>query len=497
MQAGGRPPLTLQDPTPPGPRATVRGLGSLAVRNTALVLSARVASRLLALVTVIATGNHLGDVHYGEFQTVVNYTALVAVLVDLGFNTLYVREGARFPAEISRYLNNVISSKAILAVAGLAVLGLALRLQGLGALLAAGFALMVLTTYSNLLRNTLYALQNLTYEAIAIVLEAVVLLSLVVAGIRTRQGVAYFLWAYAASYGFSCCYFLSVLSLRRMVTFAPRLEWSLVRQWFWTGLPFALTFVITTIYFKIDQPLLWALRPHAEAGWYGFAYKPFESLLFVPQSMLAVVFPVMAVYHHQAKERLRPTLELFFKALVLLGWPLTVGTFVLAHGLNGALHLYPKSEPALRILALGIVFMFASNTFIAALNAIDRQVLFTWAAAASMVVNVGLNLVLIPIYGYIGASWATVATEVVLLVTAYLLVGRELYRAPLHRLAWKPILAGLAMGAVIWPLREAHGWELAPVVVLGAAIYIGAALLLRVLEPPELALARGALRRTA
>ena len=475
------------EPAPAGPR--IQGLGSLAVRNTVLVLSARVASRLLALVTVIATGNHLGDVRYGEFQTVVNYTALVAVLVDLGFNTLYVREGARHPGELSRYLNNVMSSKALLAVVGFVVLGLALRLQGLGGLLAA-------TTYSNLLRNTLYALQNLTYEAVAIVLEALVLLGLVILGIRARQGVVYFLWAYAASYGFSCVYFSIVLTARRMVTFGVRLEWPLIRRWFWTGLPFALTFVITTIYFKIDQPLLWALRPHAEAGWYGFAYKPFESLLFVPQSMLAVVFPVMSVYFHQAKERLLPTIDLFFKALVLLGWPLTVGTFVLAHGLNGVLHLYPQSEPALRILALGIVFMFASNTFTAALNAIDRQVLFTWAAAASMVVNVALNVALIPFFGYLGASWATVVTEVVLLSGSYLLVARELYRAPLHRLAWKPVAAGLVMGAVLWPFHETSGWLVLPIIVLGAAAYAGAALLLRVLEPPELALARAAFRRS-
>jgi len=477
------------------PRSGVQGLGSKAARNTVLVLSARIASRLLALVTVIATLNHLGADNYGEFQTVVNYTALVAVMVDLGFNTLYVREGARFPGELSRYLNNVISIKAILSLLGLVVLGLLLGLQGLAGLLFAGFALMVLTTYSNLLRNTLYALQSLTYEAVAIVLEAAVLLTLVIVGIKTGQGPVYFLWAYAASYGFSCAYFIVVLTARRLVTFGPRLEWSLIRQWFWSGLPFALTFVITTIYFKIDQPLLYALRPHHEAGWYGAAYKPFESILFVPQSMLAVVFPVMSVYYHQARERLNPTIDLFFKALVLLGWPLTVGTFVLAHGLNGVLHLYPKSEPALQILALGIVFMFASNAFIAALSAIDRQVMFTWAATASMVVNVALNVLLIPFFGYIGASWATVVTEVVLLTSAYLLVGRELYRAPLHRLAWKPILAGLVMGAVLWPLRDTSGWLVLPVIVLGGAIYGGAALALRVLDPPELALARAALRR--
>src|SRR5207248_1895618 len=218
------------------------GLGSRTLRNTALVLTARIASRLVAFVTVIATMNHLGEAGFGNFQALVNYTALVAVLVDLGFNTLYVREGARHPAEIGRYLSNLISTRVLLSLVALAVLAGALKLAGLESLLLPGFVLMVLTSYSNLLRNTFYALQQLTFEAIAIVLESVVLLALVVYGILSHAGVAYFVWAYVGSYAFSCAYFLTVILARRMAPIRWRLELDFLRRWFWNGLPFALTF---------------------------------------------------------------------------------------------------------------------------------------------------------------------------------------------------------------------------------------------------------------
>src|SRR5205823_6977071 len=87
---------------------------------------------------------------------------------------------------------------------------------GLGYLLLPGFVLMVLTSYSSLLRNGLYAVQQLAYEAIAVVLESAILLALVVYGVRSRQGVAYFVWAYAIQYGFSCAYFITVLALKRI-----------------------------------------------------------------------------------------------------------------------------------------------------------------------------------------------------------------------------------------------------------------------------------------
>ena len=45
----------------------------------------------------------------------------------------------------------------------------------------------------------------------------------------------------------------------------------------------------------------------------------------------------------------------------LLGWPLTVGTFVLVHPIGRLFRFFPQSEPSLRILSLGIVFLFANS----------------------------------------------------------------------------------------------------------------------------------------
>ena len=311
---------------------------------------ARVASRLLAFVTVIATMNQLREAGFGNFQALVNYTALVAVLVDLGFNTLYVREGARHPAEIGRYLSNLLSARVLLALVALLVLAGALKLAGLESLLLPGFVLMVLTSYSNLLRNTFYALQQLRFEAAAIVLESVILLGLVLYGIYRHQSVAYFIWAYAASYGFSCAYFVTVILARRMATIRWRLEPAFLRRWFWQGLPFALTFVLTTLYFKIDVPILLAIKGAGQTGIYSSAYKPFEALIFVPMTLLQVVFPILSIQHRSSPERLRQTVERFFKALVILGWPVTVGTVLLAPGLTHLLRLFPAAEEPLRIL---------------------------------------------------------------------------------------------------------------------------------------------------
>ena len=319
------------------------GLGSRALRNTVIVLAAKVVGRLVALVTVIATLRYLGPAPYGTFATLVNYTAIVSVMLDLGFNVLFVREGARERSQIQRYLRNVMSVRVLMSVVSLGLLAAVLGLAGLGGLLVPGFVLMVLTSYSTLLRNALYAVQQLGFEAIAVILESLLLLGLVIFGRETKQGITYFVWAYAAQYAFSCVYFAIVLAVKKIAVIGWRFEPSLLRTWLWRGLPFALTFVITILYFRIDQPIVYALRSHAEAGWYGAAYKPFEALLFVPMTFLSVVFPVLSVYHRERPAEQIDAVNRFFKALLLIGWPMTVGIFVLAHPLNHALQLYNES----------------------------------------------------------------------------------------------------------------------------------------------------------
>jgi O-antigen/teichoic acid export membrane protein len=473
------------------------GLGSRALRNTVLILSARVVSRLIALVTVLATASTLQAARFGVFNTVVTVTALVApVFLDLGFNVLYQREGARRPSEIERYLQNLMSARLVLAVIALPVLAVSLYFLNLTSLLIPGYVLMVLTSYANLLRYTLYALQRLGFEAIAIVLESLLLLGLTLIGVFNHQGPAYFLWAYVAMYAFDCIFFTVLLRALKIARFRWRFEPELLRQWFWMGLPFAVTFVLTTLYWKVDVPLLKLFRNSAEVGWYSLAYKPFEALLFVPISMLGVVLPVLAVYQRSSPERLRDVVAMFFKALLMLGWPLSVGVVVLAYPLAGLWSgFYPQAIPALQILALAYAFAFVNNAFIGALTVIDRQATYAKAAGASLLVNLGLNLVLIPPFGYIAAAWTTVATEMVLVGAGWWLTVRHLGKLHLPAASWRPVLAGLVMGVVLYPFRDMRGDAVLLVVLLGIAVYAAAVILLRAMTREEIQFLRSALLR--
>jgi O-antigen/teichoic acid export membrane protein len=428
-------------------------------------------------------------------QTAVTYVGLVGTVTDLGFSALYVREGARHTDQLSRYWNNVASLKVVGTAIGLPLIFAALYVAGVRSLLWPSFAILVLSGYQLLLRNTLYALQRLTFEIIEIVPETLVVFALVVIGVHIHADTGFFLWAYAISYAFACVYFGTVLIAMGVLRPGLEFEPGLLLSWVRVAIPLGITFIITTVYFKVDVPILQRFRPYSEVGYYTFAYKPFESLLFIPFALRSVVFPVLSVYHRRSPERVLPLAEKFFKALVILGWPITVGVFLLAPQFNSLLHLYPGSEPALQILALAIVFMFADNTFAATLNAIDKQNVFALVAMVGLVINVGVNLVVIPHYGYLGASWAVVVTEAALVVVGWLVLRAQLGTIPLVSTSWKALVAGLVMGAFIYIANPHQNRVLLFVVVVASALIYGVVLLaLRVADSEELSVIRNALR---
>ena len=465
-------------------------LGSRAVSNSVFILAARTVSRLISLVVVIVLANALGAEGYGQYTTLIVYSGLVAVIGDLGFQSLYTREAARNRAELGHYLGTLVVFRVALAAASAVVLAVALLVGtkgDLASLIVPGCALLISTAYASLLRNTFYAVGRAEFDAVAIVAETLIQAGLIVLGSRRHAGVAYYVWAYTASYTFTIVYSLAVIQVFRLGRIRLALDFNLIARWLPLALPFALTFFLTNVYFRAGFVILQQFRPFTEVGWYNLAYKPYEALQFVPLAIQTVVYPVLGVLFLGEAARLKIAYDRFFKVLVLLGWPLTVGTFVLVHPINQIFNRsgqFAESEPALRILAFGIVFLFANSAFYAMLNAINRQLQNAIATAIAAVMAVVLNLALVPFFGYLGASVVTVLVEAALCTFGWWFVqmNRPDLRLDVARLSWRILLAGLVMGAVLFPLRSLSIFLTVP---LGFAVYLVAIFLLRAVERDE------------
>ena len=470
-------------------------LASRTLRNSVLVVGARALAKLGTFVVVVLLLRNLGDERYGRFAAMVVYVTLLGIVSDLGLQTVFIRDVSRDRQLLRRYLGNLLSVRLLLSIVTLAILAAILRLlsPALFPFTLAGFVLLLTTSYSSLLRAVFYVRGRLGYEAFAIVAEAILLLILTVIAIRSHASWDVFLWVYAASYLFTCLFAYGVLRWRWHEQVSLRFEPALLRSLLGAGVPLALGFTIATVYAQLDIVLLQLFKGFQMVGWYSAANRFIDAVAWIPQSAMGAVFPALSLVAFGAGRQLAFAYEKSYKMLALLGLPLAVGTGLTATSL---IHLaaptgFDPAIPALQILAPSIALLFVNNAFIYTLTAMNRQLDFTRLSLFGLAVNVGLNLILIPAYGYVGAAVASTLTELALFVGGWWLLRRQQLSLSVITSVARVLGSVLIMGVLIYPIRS---WPLALVVLVGAAAYGAALVGLRALTTEEWAILRAGLR---
>ena len=165
-------------------------------------------------------------------------------------------------------------------------------------------------------------------------------------------------------------------------------------------------------------------------------------------SVSASLFPVFSRLKTENKAELSALFQRsffgFFPPTLLLAILITALSAPIIHFLFG--EAFAPSAAGLSVIIWSLVFMVANTISTNALVASDRERDITKITAVNLLVNLGLNFYLVPRYGFIGACWATLATEAVnfVLQTALLqkiLVPKLMVRVGPHFIV--PLLAVL------------------------------------------------------
>ena len=140
--------------------------------------------------------------------------------------------------------------------------------------------------------------------------------------------------------------------------------------------------------------------------------------------------------------------RLALRVLLQVAFPLAAGIALLAEpivAVVGGRDYLPDSAIALAILICYLPLSYANGLTQYMLIAAGRQRLLTGAFVAALIFNLAANLVLIPRFGYVGAAWVTVASEIVLLVPFRLAAMTVAPGVSLLREARAPLAATVLM----------------------------------------------------
>ncbi len=475
--------------------------------NTLFQISGRLITAVLGIAVVKILSTYLGKEGYGEYVTVFVFLSYFGIAADLGLFTMAVREMSKTPAKIPYIFGNVLGLRLFLAICsmGLAVLVafvLPFFLENWhGTKIPLGVAVAAIGTVFSIMSGTVSSLlqvnYKMKYETLGLIVNKVVAVSYMVyvayiaySG-QMEKGFYQVLWGgVAASF---CMLLVTASAASKLSPLRMRFDFSFWRELFFQSLPFGVALVLNVFYFKLDVMLLSFMRGSEEVGIYGVPMKMLEVIYFLPvyfmNSMLPVISREVTLREkHGENAGINRILQYAFDFMVLCAAPMLVGGFVLAYPivflisnpeyLSRLADGFYGSDIALKILLFAMFFSFINAMFGIVLVTLNKQKRLMWINFVGVIVNLTLNLISIPFWGFRGAAIASVISVVVVV----LLTSRSVKKALQLRLSYLPslkiVICALAMGATVYGLRGFTYalWQNANVFLLipvGGAVYVG------------------------
>jgi O-antigen/teichoic acid export membrane protein len=420
-------------------------------RNTVVQMVGRVMSVVLSLAALMILTRYLGSEGTGDYLLVLSLLALLNIS-DMGVFTIAVRELSSGEGNIEKLLGNAFFirvASAVLAMVLVSVVGLLLgyRTEITVAIAIASLSYLFTAMGTGSLAATFAANLRMEFQALATVVQALSFIGLVGLVVSLGLGLIPLILAYDASVLANAV--VVVLSSRRFVIPRFQLDLRQCRTLFAASLPAGVANMAWVAYNRVDIVMLSKMEGAKAVGLYGLVYRFVEAAFPFGFFFVVSVYPLFSRYYRSADgDGLRNLLQKSVDVMTLLVVGLATVVIVFAKPI---LNVVASSEflPAatsLRILALSVIIIWVGMVINHALLATGRQAALMWMCLAGLVVNVGLNLILIPRFSYDGAAVATVLTELVVLGTGLFILARHLGYLPSFGVAAKMAPVALASG---------------------------------------------------
>jgi O-antigen/teichoic acid export membrane protein len=462
---------------------------SRAASDIALQIGAQILNLALGIVVFRLLARSLGPTRYGQWSTLLAITDLVGIVGSLGMENVAVRFATAEPEREDLWIGAATTLRAALTVPVIVVYVIAvIVISNDQTMLVTGLVMTLL--YVTSIWSTLRVAFRLRVRndifAGFVLANSVLWTGAVVVIAAAGGGMVEFALAFVA---------ISILiqgALGIMAYRAVPVRWrgaralwpQIARVSLIVGIGGALTYA----YGRIDQLLVFELSPHAsEAGLYAAMYKVLETAGFVPVAVMTTLFPIMSGLYPSELVRLRKLTQLAIDYLTIvslggLAFTIAAAGAIVDLLLGPAYHAGTSALPVLMAAFVPICIGFVGGNMVLATGLQRRYIYY---ATLGLLVNVALNVIFIPVYGFQAAAWVTLATELVVVSITLVAVLRKIeMRLSLRKIGLAALAAG-ASALVVWQLRVVGAqivWLLLAMGVLYPALLIA----LRALDVQEL-----------
>jgi len=426
-------------------------------KNSFWITSGKILGGILRALLVIFSARFLGPDLYGSFALAINFVLIFSFLPELGLTAILTRELSKRKEEKEKIFNEVLSFSLFLSLISyilIIFLGFILikDLRSLKLLPILGIMMIF-----DVLREFSYAvyraelrgeLQGILHFITNLFLFSFGLYSL----IKFKTTIAL---AYAYFWGIGLGFILSILFLGRLLkSFRFIFNLNAYKFYFKSSWPIAIANALYLLLLFTDSIILGWFFPSYVVGIYNSAVKINEFLILFPTGIALSLLPLFSSNLNN-KEELKRTMEFGIYLNYLVVIPIIFSILILADKLIllvfGEEYLFATYGLKILIPSLlaNSIFMIFSQFLIA----IDRRIELLIYELIGYMVNVILNLILIPKFDFIAASYTTTFSSFLMFLLGYFAIQKYLKFNLWHEIS-KPLIASVILGLFLIFFRE-------------------------------------------
>lgn len=400
------------------------------LRNTGSLMAGRLAVAALSSTATVLIARQLGPHGFGQFTSIFSLLGMLSIVTDLGLGRVAVSGFARAGDDKASYAGSYLLLRAGLGVVGYLV-ALAWTLVAgypaeVVAATAVGGLVVVFATPSSAYDLAFQIHNRLPLLAVAGFIGQLAQVALTVALVLHGGTLMWFMVPAVVNSGLVLMWMSR--TAHRLMPIEYRIDVTVWKRLIREAAPLTVGAAFATLYYRIDSLMLASLDSFEAVGSYGVALKFADLVHFVSTAMTVALMAPLSTSWVEDRAAFAGHLRNGIRVLAVAA-AAALGGFLLfasdlAHLFYG--NEYADTGRAIRLLmgAESISFFSAlATTALVAARCHRRYPLITFAG---LVLNVGVNLVVIPHWSFEGAAGATLLTEAcvgVLLWTQVLRTG--------------------------------------------------------------------------
>jgi len=445
-------------------------------RNTAFKVSGEVAVRLAGLGLYVLLARWLGASQFGHFSFAFSYAVLFMVVVDLGTNNIITRDLARKTYDLVYIFPRLNALKLVSAFFAFGLIALSLFFIPTdpvprSVILIIGFVV-IFMSLGEYVGAILSGLEKMGMEAVFKFVQRVFSLMGVTIGFFISKNLLGTVMGLCVGYGASIVVGYFIL---RFLGAPGGVLWDsvFIKNLLKLSLPLFLSWTFWNFYDNQDILLLKFLKvSSADIGQFAVAMKFIDVFRGVPVLLMGAFYPLFGQFWKTSERVFNHVAVFLIKWIFAISLPLALGGALMAPSLFTVIFgkEYSGSAWYFQVAVWAIVGIFLNHVMTHLLIHQDKVSKTVIGAGIITVVNAVMIVLLVPLWGTVGAAWSLVISEL-LYVTINLFLLRKFVSQVFATVCFqliKIIAAAFSMGILLVFMD----WNVFVEIFLGAGIYV-------------------------